>query len=284
MKTIKSIGTMRKISLSHLRNGEKIGFVPTMGYLHDGHLSLLKKSKQENDITVLSIFVNPTQFAPNEDFDSYPRDFKRDEKLAASEGADYVFYPSIKKMYPDNFSTFVESETISRILEGEFRPSHFRGVLTIVAKLINIVMPDIMYLGQKDAQQAAILTKMAADLNFRTAIKVMPVIRDKNGLALSSRNARLTKNDYITALQLNKTLKLGKNIAEEIGDVNTKRLTLQLKKYITEFGDIKLDYIACRDCITFEEPVNIENKTYILIAARVGKVRLIDNMIVKPKK
>ncbi|MBP7652870.1 pantoate--beta-alanine ligase [Candidatus Dependentiae bacterium] len=280
MKSIKTAKQMQILAKKLRLSGKTIGFVPTMGYLHDGHISLLKKSVSENDVTILSIFVNPAQFAPNEDFDSYPRDYKRDEKLAEEAGADYIFYPSSKEMYPVNYLSYVEVEKISKVLEGEFRPTHFRGVTTVVAKLINIVMPDVMYLGQKDAQQAVILLKMREDLNFFCKIKIMPVIRDKNGLALSSRNVKLSEEDYKLAIELNKTLKSGKQLFGCGKHVNVKSVILKLEKHIRKFKEIKLDYIACRNCKTFEEPVEINEKCYLLIAAKIGKVRLIDNMIV----
>jgi len=250
-----------------------------MGYLHEGHLSLIRASKKENDITIVSIYVNPTQFGANEDFNIYPRDYKRDYLLINQLNVNYLFYPNNEIMYPIGYSTFVDVDNYNKILEGEFRPTHFRGVTTIVAKLLNITQPTIMYLGQKDAQQAFILTKMCQDLNFDCKIKIMPIIRDENGLALSSRNVRLNKDDYQLALQLNKTLKLGKELFLKNHSITTDKLLNACQNYIKKFDKISVDYIACRSVKKFDEIPKITEKCYLLIAAKVGNVRLIDNII-----
>ncbi len=261
-------------------SGKKIGFVPTMGYLHQGHISLAYQSKKENDATVMSIYVNPLQFGANEDFSKYPRDFKKDEMLAAEAGINYIFYPSNKIMYSENHLSYIDVDNISKTLEGECRPGHFRGVTTVVAKLFNIVKPHTAYFGQKDAQQAYIIKKMTNDLNFDIKIRIMPVIRDKNGIALSSRNVFLTDDTYPLALQLSKTLRLGKQLIQENKNILAKNLLEKLYLHISEFSEIKVDYIAVRDYETFTEPEMLNGKNILLIAARIGTVRLIDNIII----
>jgi len=280
ISVIKRITPLRRVLDNYRRQNKTIGFVPTMGYLHAGHISLICASVRENDVTVVSIYVNPAQFSPTEDFDSYPRDFKRDIEICKNAGVDIIFAPSSANMYPAGFASFVELQGVSAELEGEFRPTHFRGVTTVVAKLFNIVNPDIVYLGQKDAQQAFIISKMRNDLNFNCKIKIMPTKRDINGIALSSRNVRLSKEDYNIALELSRTLKFGKRLYSENKNIKTQILLDKLKKYISQFSQIKLDYIDLRERSTFSRPEKITGKCYLLIAARVGTVRLIDNMII----
>jgi len=277
---INSIKKMQKTVNILRESGKKIGFVPTMGYLHQGHISLAYQSKKENDATVMSIYVNPLQFGANEDFSKYPRDFKKDEMLAAEAGINYIFYPSNKIMYSENHLSYIDVDNISKTLEGECRPGHFRGVTTVVAKLFNIVKPHTAYFGQKDAQQAYIIKKMTNDLNFDIKIRIMPVIRDKNGIALSSRNVFLTDDTYPLALQLSKTLRLGKQLIQENKNILAKNLLEKLYLHISEFSEIKVDYIAVRDYETFTEPEMLNGKNILLIAARIGTVRLIDNIII----
>ena len=212
---IESIQGLREYLKEGRKQGKTIGFVPTMGFLHEGHLSLIRRAKSENDIVVVSDFVNPTQFAPDEDFDSYPRNIEMDEKLATSAGADVIFHPSVEEMYPAGSSTFVEVEgSITKVLCGASRPSHFRGVTTVVAMLFNIVQPDKAYFGQKDAQQAAVLIKMVRDLQMDLQIVVCPIIRETDGLAMSSRNTYLSDEERKQALVLNQSLLKAKNSFE----------------------------------------------------------------------
>jgi pantoate--beta-alanine ligase len=199
---ITDINEMKKISNNLKKEGKSIGFVPTMGYLHKGHVSLMECSKKENDITVVSIFVNPTQFGKNEDYDKYPRDLERDLKICEEVGVDYVFHPSISQMYPEGYSTYVVMETLVDKLCGKFRPGHFKGVLTVVNKLFNIVKPDRAYFGKKDYQQYIIIKKMVQDLNIDTKVIGCPLIREEDGLALSSRNKYLTEEERKSALLL----------------------------------------------------------------------------------
>ena len=247
-----------------------------MGYLHDGHISLVSRSKKQNDITIVSIYVNPLQFGPSEDFACYPRNLIKDRMLASAAGADYIFYPS--NLYVKDHLTFINLERVADTLEGSFRPGHFQGVATVVSKLFNIVKPHTAYFGQKDAQQAYILKKMANDLNYDIKIKVLPVIRDRNGMALSSRNVFLDADSYSAGLQLSKALLLGKKICCENKNIKVKYLLKKLYCYLEKFEKIKVDYIAVRNKKTFVEPVTAEKGAIILIAARVGKVRLIDNI------
>ncbi|GAE89106.1 pantoate-beta-alanine ligase [Acetivibrio straminisolvens JCM 21531] len=206
MRVIETISDLKAIVRTQKSMGRTIGFVPTMGYLHEGHLSLVNMSLQNNDYTIMSIFVNPTQFGPNEDFDRYPRDMERDLKLAESAGVDVVFAPSVKEMYPDGYNTYVNVEGITEVLCGKSRPGHFRGVTTIVAKLFNIVEPHRAYFGQKDAQQVAVIKKMVRDLNMNIEIITCPIVREEDGLAMSSRNVYLSPEERKSALILSKSL------------------------------------------------------------------------------
>src|SRR3990167_6220142 len=202
MKIIRSARNLTKLIARFKSQRKKIGFVPTMGFLHKGHTALLRRCRKENDISILSIFVNPAQFSPTEDYRRYPRDLNHDKFFAKKENVDIIFYPSVDDMYPKRYRTFVEVERLSNELCGRFRPGHFKGVATIVAKLLHIVSPDVMYLGQKDAQQAMLLTKMVEDLNFPTRIKILPTVREKDGLAMSSRNRYLNPQERKIAVAL----------------------------------------------------------------------------------
>ncbi len=265
--------------------GKSIGFVPTMGYLHSGHLSLVKRSQAVADVTVVSIFVNPTQFAPNEDFNSYPRDLKSDINILKRNNVDILFTPKAEDIYSENFQSFVEVTGISKLLEGEFRPTHFRGVATIVAILFNCVQPDFAFFGQKDAQQAEIIKRMVKDLKFNIKIIVAPIIREKDGLAKSSRNVYLTNKERQDALVLYKSLQLAKKLIKE-GQQNAEEIYMAMKKIINSVQSSKLDYICIVEKDSFS-PVEFleENKEYyILVACKIGKTRLIDNIKIKSGK
>jgi len=271
-----------------LRKNKIIGFVPTMGYLHDGHLSLIKIARKRSDIVFVSIFVNPLQFGPKEDFSRYPRNFKRDEKLCLDAGVDYIFYPGVKELYPEGYSTYVNEEKAAVGLESNIRPGHFRGVTTIVLKLFNIVQPHISVFGQKDAQQAVVIKKMTDDLNVNTKIIIAPTIREKDGLAMSSRNVYLTKEQRSDAPYLYKALMYG---MRKISDKNYNRdidfIKKQMYKLIKSRRTVtKIDYISFNNNRTLETINSLKqiyDKTEILIslAARFGKVRLIDNIVIK---
>ncbi|MBM3251875.1 MAG: pantoate--beta-alanine ligase [Candidatus Omnitrophica bacterium] len=280
MKILRSAKKMQALIKSLKKKNMTIGFVPTMGYLHEGHLSLMRKAKNDCDVSVISIFVNPTQFSPNEDFNKYPRDFKRDDRLARSAGVDIIFYPSLKGMYPDGYFTFVDVEKLGEGLCGVLRPGHFRGVATIVVKLFNIVQPDIAYFGQKDAQQARIIQQMAKDLNQPIKIKVLPIIREPDGLAMSSRNVYLSPKEREDALVLSASLKKAQGMIEN-RIRSAKLVTAMIKNMISQKKSAKIDYIACVDFETLKPVKKIKKNTLIALAVRIGKTRLIDNIILK---
>ncbi|MCM8823204.1 MAG: pantoate--beta-alanine ligase [Candidatus Omnitrophica bacterium] len=260
---------------------KSIGFVPTMGALHLGHLSLVRQAKRDTDFVVVSIFVNPIQFSPKEDYRSYPRTFIQDKALLQKEGVDLIFYPSSRLMYPKGFSTYVEEVRLSKYLCGRVRPGHFRGVCTVVTKLFNIVQPDISYFGQKDYQQALIIKRMVDDLNFPLKIKVLPTIREKNGLAMSSRNKYLTPQEYEKASCLYRALKLGKAIIDR-GEREAKVIIKQMKEFIYKNLPLaKIDYISIVNANSLEDVQIIEDKVLLALAVYVGRARLIDNMVVR---
>jgi len=263
---------------------KKIGFVPTMGALHQGHLSLVERAKKETDFVVVSIFVNPLQFGPQEDYKLYPRNFKKDEALLRKEGVDLIFYPTPKIMYLKDFSTYVEEVYLSRVLCGVSRPGHFKGVTTVVAKLFNIVEPDIAYFGQKDYQQAQIIKRMVRDLNFPIKIRVLPIVRDKDGLALSSRNSYLNSEERKSALVLFQSIRLAKNLVRR--DIVESRLIIkEVKKLINSKKYTKIDYVEIVDPLTLRPLERIEKRGLLALAVYVGRARLIDNtFLVSPKK
>lgn len=286
MQIIKSPNKLTSTIKSLKKRGKSIGFVPTMGALHEGHVSLIKKARKENDIVVLSIFVNPTQFGPKEDYKKYPRNLSRDSAIAKKAGVDIIFAPVVKEMYPlahrssqSEGGTYVEETALSKILEGKIRPGHFRGVTTVVLKLFNIVQPNISYLGQKDYQQAVIIKKMVKDLNLDTKIKVLPTVREKDGLAMSSRNAYLNKEQRKTATVLYRSLMEAKRlINNSLKDIS--ELKKLIKKTINQEPSAKIDYIEIRDPETLQPVKKITGSVVILLAVRIGKVRLIDNVII----
>ncbi len=280
MPIIRSVKKMQEISEKLKKEDKSIGFVPTMGYLHQGHASLLKASRQENAVSVLSIFVNPKQFGKNEDFSKYPRDFKKDELLAKKEKVDIIFYPSADDMYSTRHLTNLTVEGISKILCGKFRPEHFQGVTTIVAKLLNIVNPDIMYLGQKDAQQAIVIKRMVEDLNFPTRIKVLPTVRESDGLAISSRNAYLNSRQRQAAPILYQALSQAKTAILQ-GERNPQRVKGLLRSLIQKNSISHTDYIECVAADSLGSLKRLEGTVLITLAAWFGKARLIDNIVVK---
>lgn len=281
MKVVEKINDI-KIQLKQEFDKEKsVGLVPTMGFLHEGHLSLVRKSKKENDITVVSIFVNPTQFGPNEDLESYPRDLERDLNLLEELETDYVFVPDADEIYPANYGTYVNIESeITNKLCGKSRPGHFKGVTTVVAKLFNIIKPDKAYFGQKDAQQVIVIKKMVKDLNLDVGIIACPIVREEDGLALSSRNKYLEGNKRKDALVLSKAL----NKAKELIILDKVRKTDIIKKEMTKIvkavESSKIDYIEIVDNETLEEAETIDGQVLIALAVFIGSTRLIDNMVV----
>lgn len=273
---------MQQISASLKAEGKTIGLVPTMGFLHAGHLSLVEKSKKKSDVTVVSIFINPTQFAINEDLNKYPRDIERDKKFLRKLNVDYVFIPEASEIYQENYQTYVEVEKITKILEGEFRPTHFKGVTSIVSILFNSVMPNYAFFGQKDAQQAAVIKQMVKDLKYNVSIFISPIVREADGLAMSSRNVYLSAAERHDALVLSRSLKLAENLVLS-GERNTGIIISKMNDMINSVKNSKLDYIKVVDSDNFTLTDRlIKNKNYyVLIACRIGSTRLIDNTLLK---
>ncbi len=282
MRIVKTIKHLRQTLNKLRRKGQKIGFVPTMGYFHEGHLSLMRRAKKECDICVVSIYVNPKQFAPQEDLNRYPRDIKRDVKIAKKENVDILFIPSDNVIYPNCYLTYIDVEKISNTLCGKSRPGHFKGVATVVAKLLNIIQPDVMYLGQKDAQQVAVLSRMAADLNFPVCIRALPTVREKDGLAMSSRNVLLTSHERSQAPVLHKAL-TDAVMRIQAGERLSCRITGSVHRMITQRSDGKVQYVACVDADTLEPLKILKGKVLIALGVFFGKTRLIDNVIVPLK-
>jgi len=269
---------MQEIANKLKREGKSIGFVPTMGYLHEGHLSLVREARKHNDVVVVSIFVNPLQFAPNEDLDRYPRDFKRDEQLLENEQVNYLFYPTVENMYPEGFQSFVEVEKLTKPLEGRSRPTHFRGVTTVVLKLFNIVKPDKAYFGKKDAQQLLVIKRMVEDLNLDIDVVGMPIVREEDGLALSSRNKYLNKEERKQAVCLYKALLRAKELIET-GVEESKKIIEEMEKVIKQYELARIDYISINRLSDLEELQRVEkNNTLVSLAVFIGNTRLIDNM------
>lgn len=274
MRVVRTVAEMRRaLESSH----GSVGLVPTMGFLHAGHMALVERARGENDYVVVSIFVNPTQFGPQEDLSRYPRDMERDLSMLREAGADLVFAPDASEVYPEGFGSYVTVEGLSEKLEGAFRPSHFRGVATVVAKLFNIVPAHRAYFGQKDAQQLLVLRRMARDLNFRHEVVVVPTVREADGLALSSRNSYLNAEERHSALVLSRALFL----AEEMYRAGERRAT-EIRSAMRALLDatplVKTDYVSISNPETLEELDRIEGSALVAIAARVGRTRLIDNI------
>ena len=277
MEIIKSPKRMQKICLRLKQKGKIIGFVPTMGYLHQGHLSLMRIAKKKSDVLVVSIFVNPTQFGPKEDFKRYPRDLERDKRLVEKIGCDFLFCPKIKDMYPFGYKTYVEVCDLTKVLEGVSRPGHFKGVTTIVAKLFNIVQPDIAVFGQKDFQQAVVLKKMVDDLNYSIKIIVAPTVREKNGLALSSRNLYLSSEQRKQAKVLYRALRLARDMIKR-GERDANKIVSKMKALINKQPLAQVDYIAITDANSLEPLNKLRGETLISLTVRFGNTRLIDNI------
>lgn len=277
MKVIENIHGIRN-ELALCRNkGKIIGLVPTMGDFHEGHLSLMDIARKRTDIVVVSLFVNPAQFGPNEDFEKYPRDIERDERLARERGVDIIFYPDAKKMYPEPFYTYVVTEKLSHVLCGVSRPIHFKGVATIVAKLFNIVQPDVAVFGQKDVQQAVIIKQMVKDLNFPIKIIIVPIIREKDGLAMSSRNKYLSSEErkqtpiiYRALTRAHEEVRLGNKNAKELEDL--------IREIIISANLARIEYVEIVDDSTLDKVEQVKPETFVAVAVFFGKTRLIDNI------
>lgn len=279
MKVIKTIDELRKIVKEWKRSGLSVGLVPTMGYLHEGHKSLIVRAVSENDRVVVSDFVNPTQFAPNEDFESYPRDIEADSKLCDEAGADVIFNPEADEMYV-NPLTFVDMRDITKVLCGKTRPIHFSGVCTVVSKLFNIVTPDRAYFGQKDAQQLCVIRKMVQDLNFDIEIVGCPIVREADGLAKSSRNTYLNTEERTAALCLSRSLNMAKAMIEN-GETDCNKIVEMAKAEINKEVLAKIDYVEIVDLNTLKPIENVKKPMLMAMAVYIGKTRLIDNFIME---
>lgn len=280
MEVIRIPRIMREISKELRFKGKSIGFIPTMGALHEGHLSLIRRAKEENDIVIVSIFVNPTQFAQGEDYEKYPRDVELDKEKLEALAIDYLFLPDVNSLYPEGYSTYVVVEGLSDKLCGIFRPGHFRGVATIVCKLFNIVKPLRAYFGQKDYQQSLIIRRMVEDLNFDVEIIVCPTVREQDGLAMSSRNLYLNEKERQSATVIYKALKEGErllNEGEKPLDVKLKMHEILKKEPLIR----EIQYAGVYDPLTLEEVKERQNKYLLAVALKIGDTRLIDNLIVE---
>src|ERR1700761_171729 len=284
-RVVRSVGELRAALAPARRAGQTIGLVPTMGFLHEGHVSLLVAARAECDVVVMSLFVNPTQFGPNEDLDRYPRDEERDLRLAGAAGVDLVFAPSVEEIYPDGDATTVEvGGNLTSVLDGDPSrrgASHFRGVTTIVAKLFNIVGPDVAYFGQKDAQQAAVIKRMARDLSFPLRVEVMPTVREEDGLAMSSRNVSLGAADRLRAVAISRALAAAEQQALALDSLDAGLAAARIE---LAAAAIEPEYLEARDAETLEpaERLRAGRPVLIAVAAQVGGARLIDNVLVEP--
>ena len=280
MRIIEKIDDMKTVVQELKAQNRTVGFVPTMGYLHEGHLSLVRASINKADFTIVSIFVNPTQFGPLEDLQEYPRDFSRDAELLRKEGVDLIFHPEVEEIYPQGFCTYVEVHGLQNKLCGKTRPLHFRGVCTVVLKLLNIIGPDFAFFGQKDAQQSIIIKRMIRDLHLDIKIDVQPIVRDKDGLALSSRNSYLDADQRKAALVLSRSLNLAREMIEK-GERNSGKILEVIKNNINSESKGRLDYAEIVSLENLEPVAVIKPGTLIALAVFIDKIRLIDNLIIR---
>lgn len=281
MKIVGTVPEMQRLADELHRQGKRIGVVPTMGYLHDGHLSLIKVAREHAHVVITTIFVNPTQFGPNEDFGKYPRDLERDTKHANDAGTDILFVPTTDEMYRKDHTTYVNVDTLTEVLEGKARPSHFRGVTTIVTKLFNITKPHVAVFGQKDAQQAIVIERMIQDLNFDIRIIVSPIIRETDGLAMSSRNVYLSPQERIESRVISQSLRLAEKLVAD-GERKCSSIISDMTKLITSTSSARIDYLSIADAGSLQEYSALQPGVRVLIslAARFGTTRLIDNTII----
>lgn len=280
MKIATTVLETRNTVKNWRKEGYTVGLVPTMGFLHEGHASLIKKCREQNDKVVVSVFVNPTQFGPNEDLEAYPRDLEKDKTLCESLGADLILHPEPSEMY-QNPKTYMNIEGLSDNLCGKSRPIHFKGVCTVVSKLFNIVAPDRAYFGQKDAQQLAIIKKMVQDMNFDVEVVCCPIVREEDGLAKSSRNTYLSDEERKAALCLSKSVKKGMEIIKE--GISAKEVLDEMKKVINQEPLAKIDYVSMVDSLTMEDVETVDRDVLVAMAVYIGKTRLIDNFSFKVK-
>ncbi|MBX5441745.1 MAG: pantoate--beta-alanine ligase [Solirubrobacteraceae bacterium] len=280
MRTVRTVAELREALAPARRDGATIGLVPTMGALHAGHLSLIEAARAGTDVVVVSLFVNPTQFAPDEDLDAYPRDEAGDARAAEGAGADVLFAPSVAEVYPDGFATTVRVAGVSDPLEGARRPGHFDGVATVVTKLLNMVQPDVAYFGRKDAQQLAVIRRLVADLNLPVRIEGCPTVREPDGLAMSSRNAYLAPEDRPRALALSRALEAARE-AVAAGTTDAAAVAAAARVPMDELG-VEPEYLAVVDPETFQPVTAVDRDVLVAVAARVGRARLIDNATIRP--
>jgi len=280
MEVIYNIQSMQAFSERKRIEGNLIGFVPTMGALHEGHLSLIREARRQTDIVIVSIFVNPTQFGPKEDYDSYPRDLEGDKEKVDLVGGDIIFAPSVSEMYPEGYLTYINVEGITETLCGLSRPGHFRGVATVVAKLLNIVRPHKAFFGQKDYQQSVVIKRMVKDLNMDTDIVVLPTVREPDGLAMSSRNSYLSKEERKSATILYKALMMASDMVKT-GERDSKKICSEMRRMISKEPLANIDYIAITDPDSLQDIAEIKGKTLIALAVRIGNTRLIDNILIE---
>ncbi|GBC97817.1 Pantothenate synthetase [bacterium HR17] len=281
MEVIERPDEMQRRALQWRREGKDIGFVPTMGYFHEGHLALMRRARQECDVVVVSIYVNPLQFGPREDFQRYPRDLPRDLRMAEAVGVDVAFVPKDEDMYPDGFQTFVEVTELARSLEGFYRPNHFRGVATVVVKLLNIVLPNKAYFGEKDFQQLRVVQRMVRDLNMPVEIVPCPTVREPDGLAMSSRNTYLSPAERQAATVLYRALQSADALFRN-GERNTVKLKAQVWAVLSEEPTVFPQYVEIVDAETLQPVAHIERPAVVLLAAFVGAARLIDEWLLVP--
>jgi pantoate--beta-alanine ligase len=280
MEIINHIRDMQRWSETQRLAGKKIAFVPTMGFLHEGHLSLVREGKKQGDVVVVSIFVNPMQFNQQTDFDKYPRNVEQDQRMLEEAGTDVLFYPTAPEIYPEGFQTAVEVNKVSQPLCGAFRPGHFRGVTTVVAKLFNIVKPHVALFGKKDFQQCVVIQQMVKDLNFDLEILPMPTIREPDGLAMSSRNARLSPAERHTSLCIARALNRAQDLVTR-GERRSEVILEAVQETLTREGRVRTEYVSLCHPETLEEAKQISGPTLLAIAAWVGEVRLIDNRVLQ---
>ena len=279
MKTIENISRMSTFVKMMKKEGKSIGFVPTMGCLHAGHLSLVKAAKKHTDVVVMSIFINPIQFGPGEDFKKYPRDLKHDEEMAREAGVDVIFYPSLEDMYPDGYATYVTVEELTSNLCGESRPDHFSGVATVVTKLFNIVKPEVVYFGQKDMQQALMIKKMVADLNMDIDVKMMPIVREADGLAMSSRNSYLSFGEREDAAIIYQSLERARSLIRD-GEKGARKIIKAVEDMINTKQSARIEYVKVVDTKKLKDMKTISGEVAVAVAVFFGNTRLIDNITI----
>lgn len=280
MRIIEFVSEMQQLADEWRRQGKRIGFVPTMGFLHEGHLALMGEAKRRADVVAVSVFVNPTQFGPNEDFECYPRDMERDIRLCTEVGVDVIFAPRVSEMYPDGYQTSVEVSKVTTPLCGRTRPGHFRGVTTVVAKLFHCVKPHIAIFGQKDYQQWVAVRRMVRDLNMDIEIVSYPTVRESDGLAMSSRNTYLSPAEREIALRLSRSLRAAQELVDR-GEIYGEAVLMKVREVLESGGGLRIDYVQLCHPDTLDDVLTVDGCAVLLMAAFIGKTRLIDNCVLR---